>query len=113
MTYTQFLDYALLAMLFCVVVTLLNFVLLFLIFKILLVMSEELNEVKQTLIDTQAVVTKVSKDVDNLHAKIEEITGEVPTAEEWAEVKNLASGLKSSLIAVDEKTEDAEEGPSA
>ena len=113
MTYTEFLDYALLAMFFCVVVTLLNFVLLFLIFKILLVMSEELNEVKQTLIDTQAVVTKVSKDVDNLHAKIEEITGEVPTAEEWEEVKNLASGLKSSLSTVDEKTEDAEEEPNA
>jgi len=84
--------------------------LLLLTIKILLAMSEELNGIKQLLTDTQEVVTKVSKDVDNLHQRINEISGEVPTAEEWAEVKSLAQGLKDSLVAVDEKTEDQPAG---
>lgn len=67
-------------------------------------MSEDLNAIKQTLLETKAVVTKVAADVTRLHAKVDAIEGDVPTAEEWQEVKDLAAGLKSSLQAVDDQT---------
>jgi chromosome segregation ATPase len=70
-------------------------------------MSEELLAIKASLEEAKAKVAKVSADVDSLHTKIDSITGEVPTADEWNEVKTLAADLNSSLQVVDDKTADA------
>lgn len=69
-------------------------------------MSTELNEIKADLVAAKEKVTKVAADVAALHAKIDAI-GDVPTAEEWAEVKALSADLNTSLQAVDDATEDA------
>lgn len=106
MNYEQFMEIAIVFTIIVFLITVINFLLLFFILKISLIMNDNLAAIKQLLSDTKEVVVKVSKDVDNLHQRINEITGEVPTAEEWAEIKGLAQGLKDSIVAVDEKTED-------
>ena len=68
-------------------------------------MSEELDSIKGALVSAQEKVTKVAADVASLHAKIDAI-GEMPTAEEWAEVQQLATDLNTSLQVVDDATED-------
>ena len=69
-------------------------------------MSEVLDEIKQDLIESKETVAKISADVDVLHAKIDALSDN-PDAEAIAEIKALSTSLKESLVAVDEKTEDA------
>lgn len=66
-------------------------------------MSLQLDELKAALVAANEKVAKVAADVTRLHEKID-AAGDVPTAEEWAEVKTLAEDLNTSLQAVDEKT---------
>lgn len=76
-------------------------------------MNTDLQEVKTALDAANAKVSKVAADVASLHAKIDAITAEQPTAEEWAAVKAQASDLNASLQAVDDQTEDAAPAPEA
>lgn len=64
---------------------------------------EAIQQLKEQLIAANAKVAKVSADVDLLHTKIDALP-EAPTAEELAEVKQLAADLNTSLQAVDDKT---------
>lgn len=68
-------------------------------------MSEQLNEIKDALASAKVSADKVAADVTALHAKIDGIA-EQPTAEEWAEVKQMATDLKDSLAATDAATPD-------
>jgi len=69
-------------------------------------MANELNDIKADIVAAKAKIVKVATDVANLHAKIDLITGELPTAEEWAEVKALTVELNSNLQAIDDVTLD-------
>ena len=66
-------------------------------------MSEQLTEIKTELTEAKAFAEKVAADVTLLHTKVDSIA-EQPTAEEWAEVKQMAKDLKDSLAATDAKT---------
>ena len=76
------------------------------ILKLLTTMNQDLQQIKADLQESKDKLAKVATDVTNLHNKIDQITGELPTAEEWAEVKTLASDLKTGLTTVDEVTPD-------
>lgn len=78
-------------------------IIFFIIIKIVL-MSLEINELKQSLAEAKEKMTKVGADVTRLHQKIEEISGQLPTQEEWDEVKSLANELKTGLGAIDDAT---------
>jgi len=77
--------------------------LIIILFK-LLFMSEQLDLIKADLLAANEKVTKVAADVQRLHDRIDEIGDGVPTAEEWAEVKQLSADLNASLQAVDDQT---------
>lgn len=66
-------------------------------------MSQDLNEIKDQIIAANEKVTKVAADVARLHALIDSL-GDVPTAAEWTEVKQLAADLNTSLQVVDDQT---------
>lgn len=69
----------------------------------LIIMNENLEEIKASLLAATEKVSKVSADVTLLHTKVDAIPG-MPTAEEWAEVKSIAANLNTSLQEVDDKT---------
>jgi hypothetical protein len=77
--------------------------LIFITIKILK-MSEQLDSIKGALVSAQEKVTKIAADVALLHAKIDAIGASVPTAEQWAEVQQLATELNTSLQVVDDAT---------
>lgn len=79
------------------------------ILKKLDIMNEDLAQIKASLEAANVKADKIAADVTLLHTKITG-TGEVPTAEEWAEVKTLSSQLNDKLQAVDDQT--ADETPS-
>lgn len=66
-------------------------------------MSTELDAIKADVIAANEKVTKVAADVARLHELIT-AGGDVPTAEQWAEVKQLTADLNTSLQAVDDAT---------
>lgn len=68
-------------------------------------MSQDLNVIKDALASAKVSAEKVAADVTSLHTKIDGIA-EQPTAEEWAEVKEMATALKDSLAETDSQTED-------
>lgn len=78
-------------------------ILLFIIIIKLFFMNTELQDIKDKLIAADAKVTKVAADVQRLHDLIA-AAGDIPTAAEWQEVKDLAAGLNTSLQAVDDAT---------
>lgn len=69
-------------------------------------MGEQLDAINSKLDAANDKVTKIAADVAHLHSLITG-TGETPTAEEWAAVKEKADALNASLQAVDDATEDA------
>lgn len=71
-------------------------------------MNEDLQQIKTDLQTANTSLSKVKADVTLLHSKVDGIAGQ-PTAEEWAEVKTLATNLKAGLQEVDDQT--AEETP--
>lgn len=73
-------------------------------------MNTDIQEVKDALEAANAKVTKVAADVASLHSKIDAITAEQPTAEEWAGIKQQAATLNSTLQTVDDQTEDQVSG---
>lgn len=78
-------------------------ILLIIIIIKLFFMSEELNEIKAALETANTKVAAIAADVQRLHDIIA-AAGDIPTEEEWNEVKTLANGLNSALQAVDEQT---------
>lgn len=66
-------------------------------------MNEDLNQIKSDLTEANTTLKNVKADVTLLHSKVDGIAGQ-PTAEEWAEVKTLASNLKTALKEVDDQT---------
>lgn len=70
-------------------------------------MNEDLQQIKASLEAANTKADKIAADVTLLHTKINGIEN-VPTAEEWAEVKALSSQLNDKLQAVDDKTADEE-----
>lgn len=78
-------------------------ILLILIIIKLFFMSEQLNEIKAKLVTANDKITRVAADVQRLHDLIE-AAGDIPTEEEWQEVKDLADGLNTALQAVDDST---------
>lgn len=76
---------------------------LFFIKNKLKIMNENLEEIKSSLLAANEKVSKVSADVTLLHTKVDAIPN-LPTAEEWAEVKAIAANLNTSLQEVDDKT---------
>lgn len=78
-----------------------------LIFKKLYTMGEQLDSIKADLVAANAKADKIQADVTKLTNAIGN-TGETPTAEEWAEVKQIASDLNTKLQGIDDQTaEDA------
>lgn len=67
-------------------------------------MGQNLNEVKEALAAADAKADKIAADVTLLHGKIDNVNGETPTAEEWAEVKALATNLNNKLQNIDDQT---------
>jgi uncharacterized phage infection (PIP) family protein YhgE len=67
-------------------------------------MNENLNQIKADLQAANDKADKIQADVTLLHTKIDAIPGDVPTAEEWAEVKQLSSDLNSKLQNIDDAT---------
>lgn len=66
-------------------------------------MGENLNAIKADLISANEKITKIAADVQRLHDAIA-AAGEVPTPEEWAEVKQISADLNTALQAVDDVT---------
>lgn len=67
-------------------------------------MNQDLQAIKSDLITTKEKLTKIDADVTRLYDRINSITGELPTAAEWAEVKQLAGEARSQATAIDERT---------
>lgn len=89
-----------------------NTIKLFTIMEDLQQIKEALQQANQIITEAAAVAAKVDADVTSLHAKIDGIA-ELPTQEEWDEVKALAEGLrtgsaslKEALVETDAKTEE-------
>jgi hypothetical protein len=72
----------------------------------LFIMANELDAIKADVVSAKQKVEKVAADVAALHEKLDAI-GEVPTEEQWAEVKAMTAELNTSLQAVDDATADA------
>lgn len=71
-------------------------------------MSEDLNQIKADLVAANTKADKIQTDVTLLHTKINGVPGDVPTAAEWAEVKELSSTLNSKLQGIDDQTAEEE-----
>lgn len=69
-------------------------------------MNEDLQQIKDALTAANAKADKIQTDVTLLHTKIGSIPGEVPTPEEWAEVKQIATDLNNKLQGIDDQTAD-------
>lgn len=67
------------------------------------IMNNDLQEIKDKLIAADLKIDKVGADVVRLH-EIINASGELPTAEEWADVKNIATSLNDKLQVVDDQT---------
>jgi len=70
------------------------------------IMSQTAEEIKGLLVEANEKALAVAADVTGLHAKIDAL-GDAPTAEQLAEIKELATQLKNSLVETDAMTEDA------
>lgn len=68
-------------------------------------MSNDGDEIKQSLADAKAKIVKVAADVTSLHKKIDALPT-APSAEEIADIKAAAKDLNDSLQVVDDQTPD-------
>ena len=66
-------------------------------------MSTELEAIKADLATAQGKVDQLAVDVKTIIDKQNTVTGDAPTAEQWAEIKGMTEKLNSSLQAVDDE----------
>lgn len=74
-------------------------------------MNENITQLNEALDTATGKLTKVAADVASLHSKIDAITADQPTAEEWAGIKQKATELNSGLQKLDDTTEDTVADP--